>query len=333
MADDLTEARRRIRARVSSASELVERAVAAAAAPATEPAFVATSPDVARAAAASADQAVASGRDPGPLAGLAVSLKDLFVVAGEVTAAGSTILRDAPPARADAPAVARLRAAGAAFVGRTHMSEFAFSGVGLNPHFPVLANRRPRSNRPRASPAVHLGRRGVGCDRGRLGRAGLDTGGSITSGGAQGVVGFKGTARPVPSDGAIPPRPRSTRSARTRCATPSSSTGARRAHGAARASAPSAWRFAVPVQRRPDGLDDCCARVRACPCDALGGRRVDRRSRCPVRRVASINATGGFAPVELGLPSPLARRARSRVRPAGGGADPARRKMSAATSS
>jgi len=140
MADDLTEARRRIVARGTSAGDLVERAIAVAQTPPAAAAFVATSPAAARAAAAAADAAVAAGRDPGRLAGLAVSIKDLFYVEGEATAAGSTILREAPPARADAPAVARLRAAGAAFVGRTHMSEFAFSGVGLNPHLPVLAN-------------------------------------------------------------------------------------------------------------------------------------------------------------------------------------------------
>src|SRR6516164_4343065 len=128
MADDLTAARRRIVASAVSARQLVEEALAAAATPAAAPAFIATSPGAARAAAAAVDTAVAAGRDPGALAGLAVSIKDLFDVAGEVTTAGSKILREAPPAAADAPAVARLRAAGAAFVGRTHMSEFAFSG-------------------------------------------------------------------------------------------------------------------------------------------------------------------------------------------------------------
>src|SRR4029079_10866139 len=70
----------------------------------------------------------------------AVSIKDLFDVQGEVTGAGSTVLAGNPPATADAPAVARLRAAGAAFVGRTNMSEFAFSGVGINPHHGTPAN-------------------------------------------------------------------------------------------------------------------------------------------------------------------------------------------------
>jgi len=72
---------------------------------------------------------------PGPLAGIPVSIKNLCDVAGETTLAGSTALDDAAPAWADAPVVARLRAAGAIIVGSTNMSEFAFSAVGFNPHY------------------------------------------------------------------------------------------------------------------------------------------------------------------------------------------------------
>lgn len=75
------------------------------------------------------------GRAPSPYAGIPVSIKDLFDVAGQVTAAGSTILRDAEPATQDAMSVSRLRAAGFVFMGRTNMTEFAYSGVGLNPHY------------------------------------------------------------------------------------------------------------------------------------------------------------------------------------------------------
>ncbi len=72
---------------------------------------------------------------PSPLAGLPVSIKDLFDVAGQVTASGSSLLADAPQASDDAVVVQRLRAAGAILLGRTNMSEFAFSGLGLNPHY------------------------------------------------------------------------------------------------------------------------------------------------------------------------------------------------------
>src|SRR2546421_10834553 len=84
---------------------------------------------------------------PPPLAGLPVSIKDLFDIAGEVTTAGSKVLRDAAPASADAVAVARLRAAGAVVIGRSNMSEFAFSGIGINPHYGTPANPYDRGRR------------------------------------------------------------------------------------------------------------------------------------------------------------------------------------------
>lgn len=144
-----------------------------------------------------------------PLAGLAVSIKDLFNVAGQVTAAGSEVLADAPPARSDAPAVARLRAAGGRLIGRTHMVEFAFSGVGTNPHCPTPAAwdarfgalpgpaRVPGGSSSGAAVSVATGAAFVGL--------GSDTGGSIRIPAAlNGLVGFKSTARLVPTAGAIP---------------------------------------------------------------------------------------------------------------------------------
>src|SRR5690606_27036048 len=76
-----------------------------------------------------------SGVAPSPLAGLPISIKDLFDVAGETNLAGSVVRKDEPPAEADAPIVRRLRAAGAVIVGRTNMTEFAFSVLGLNPPY------------------------------------------------------------------------------------------------------------------------------------------------------------------------------------------------------
>jgi aspartyl-tRNA(Asn)/glutamyl-tRNA(Gln) amidotransferase subunit A len=75
-----------------------------------------------------------------PLAGLAISVKDLFDVAGEVSASGSTVMAGNPPALQDAAAVARLKAAGGVVLGRTHQVEFAFSGMGVNPHFGTPVN-------------------------------------------------------------------------------------------------------------------------------------------------------------------------------------------------
>ncbi len=84
---------------------------------------------------------------PSALAGLPVSIKDLFDIAGDVTTAGSKILRDAAPAAADAIAVARLRSAGAVVIGRSNMTEFAFSGIGINPHYGTPANPYDRGRR------------------------------------------------------------------------------------------------------------------------------------------------------------------------------------------
>ena len=142
-----------------------------------------------------------------PLAGLAVSVKDLFDVAGQPTTAGSMVLADRPPASADCPAVARLRAAGAALVGHTNLTEFAFSGVGINPHHGTPAN--PATAQLDATPRIPGGSTSGGAVSVAGGAAwaalGSDTGGSIRIPAAlQGLVGFKSTARLVPTEGCIP---------------------------------------------------------------------------------------------------------------------------------
>ncbi|MFZ4650668.1 MAG: amidase family protein, partial [Rubrivivax sp.] len=125
---------------------LVQQALDAAQGPAAAHVFTRLHPQAALAAARHADALVRAGvpvASGGPLAGLPVTVKDLFDVAGEATWAGSALRQEEPaaaPAQADAPTVARLRAAGAAILGKTNMSEFAFSGVGINPHFGTPRN-------------------------------------------------------------------------------------------------------------------------------------------------------------------------------------------------
>ena len=137
-----------------------------------------------------------------PLAGIPVSIKNLCDVAGETTLAGSKALDDAPPAEEDAPVVARLRAAGAVIVGSTNMSEFAFSGVGFNPHYGTPGNPADRKRVPGGSSsgaAVSV------ADRMAVAALGTDTGGSVRIPAAVcGIVGFKPTARRVPIDGVVP---------------------------------------------------------------------------------------------------------------------------------
>src|SRR5205085_5917255 len=139
-----------------------------------------------------------------PIDGLPVSLKDLFDVAGEVTRAGSRILADAPAAKQDAAAVARLRAAGAVFVGRTNMVEFAFGGLGLNPHYGTPKNPwdRPAARVPGGSSSGAAVAQAEGMCVMALGS---DTRGSIRAPAALcGVTGWKPTARRVPREGAFP---------------------------------------------------------------------------------------------------------------------------------
>src|SRR5438874_951490 len=126
----------------TSSRELVETALARIADPEGEGArtFTKVYAETARAAADAQDKLRRAGYVASPLAGLPVSIKDLFDVAGERTLAGSKALDDTPPAERDAPVVARLRAAGAVLIGRTNMTEFAFSGVGINPHYGTPGN-------------------------------------------------------------------------------------------------------------------------------------------------------------------------------------------------
>ena len=198
------------------------------------------------------------------LAGLAVSVKDLFDVAGQTTAAGSMVLVDAPPAAHDAPAVGRMKAAGGVLLGRTNMSEFAFSGVGTNPHHGTPVNpcdattpRIPGGSSSGAAVSVATGAAFVGL--------GSDTGGSIRIPAALcGVVGFKSTARLVPTDGALP----LSTTLDTVCAITRSVTDAITVHEVlakrqvTRSRAPlAAYRLAVDTDFMLAGLDETVARA------------------------------------------------------------------------
>jgi aspartyl-tRNA(Asn)/glutamyl-tRNA(Gln) amidotransferase subunit A len=153
------------------------------------------------------DSLHAAGLQRSPLEGLPVSVKDLFDVAGTPTTAGSSVLRDAPPASADAGVVQRLLAAGAVLVGKTNMTEFAYSGLGINPHYGTPANpwqrhaqRIPGGSSSGAAVAVADGM----C----IASVGSDTGGSARIPAALcGITGFKPTARRMPSTGLVPLSP------------------------------------------------------------------------------------------------------------------------------
>jgi aspartyl-tRNA(Asn)/glutamyl-tRNA(Gln) amidotransferase subunit A len=190
----------------SSSAELIEQALERISAPAGEGARVFTRvyADAARTAARASDQLRAVGLGRSVIDGLPVSIKDLFDVAGETTLAGSVALQGEPAAASHAVVVKRLLAVGAVLVGRTNMTEFAFSGLGINPHYGTPLNawdrvtgRIPGGSSSGAAVSVTDGMAVAGI--------GSDTGGSVRIPAALcGLAGFKPTARRVPTQGALP---------------------------------------------------------------------------------------------------------------------------------
>ena len=159
--------------------------------------------EAAQAAADAADARAKAGISLGPLDGAIVTIKDLFDVAGEVTRAGSKVVaEEGKPAAEDAPVVRRLRAAGAVIVAKTNMTEFAFSGVGVNPHFGTPGNPADRKRVPGGSTAGGA----VAVADGMCEIAiGSDTGGSCRMPAALcGVVGYKPSRQRIPTVGAFP---------------------------------------------------------------------------------------------------------------------------------
>src|SRR4051794_36323852 len=167
-------------------------------------AFIHVDKDAAITAAEAMDRLRQANAAPSRFAGIPISVKDLFDIKGQVTRAGSRALEDSPLAEADAPAVARLRRAGFVVIGRTNMTEFAYSGIGINPHFgtPKSVWRREVGHVPGGSSSGGAVAVADGMAHGGLG---TDTGGSCRIRAAwTGFVGFKPTQRRVPLEGAVP---------------------------------------------------------------------------------------------------------------------------------
>jgi aspartyl-tRNA(Asn)/glutamyl-tRNA(Gln) amidotransferase subunit A len=241
---------------------------------------------------------------PSRFAGIPVSIKDLFDIKGQVTRAGSKALNDAPPATTDAPVVARLRKAGFVVIGRTNMTEFAYSGLGVNPHYgtPRNAWRRDVGHVPGGSSSGA----GVSITDGMAHAAlGTDTGGSCRIPAAyNGIVGYKPTARRIPLDGGVPlsftldsygPIARSVAC----CAT----------IDAILADAPitpvqprpvKGMRLAVPTTVALDTLDNAVAHAfeRALATLSKNGALIERVAVPEFAEVAMLNAKGGFAAAE-----------------------------------
>ena len=310
MPNDLLATRQRIQLGDLTASAAIGRAIEHAQSAACCPAFLQTQFDEARDVARQADASHA----PAPisrLAGLPFSVKDLFDVAGQPTRAGSQVLAGSAPAQSDSPAVARLKAAGGAMIGRTHMVEFAFSGVGTNPHFPTPAAwdgrfgkavgdpgepRIPGGSSSGAGVSVAMGAAFIGL--------GSDTGGSIRIPAAlNGIVGFKSTAGRVPTEGAIP----LSTTLDTVCALTRSVRDAVLAHEilaarrVTRSPAPlSAYRIAIAQTTLLDGLDETVLRAFQRTLNALrmAGAKIDEIPLSEIGDLSAIQSTGGFSAAE-----------------------------------
>jgi aspartyl-tRNA(Asn)/glutamyl-tRNA(Gln) amidotransferase subunit A len=241
---------------------------------------------------------------PSPYAGIPISIKDLFDIKGQVTRAGSRALDDSPPAVADAPAVARLRRAGFVVIGRTNMTEFAYSGIGINPHYgtPKGAWQRSVGHVPGGSSSGAAVSVVDGMAHGALG---TDTGGSCRIPAAyNGIVGFKPTQRRVPLDGAVPlsssldsigPLART-----VNCCAVLDAVLANEQVAPLQPRPIRGMRLAVPTTVALDDLDDAVAKAfeRALEKLAREGALIERIAVPEFLDIAPMSAKGGFAAAE-----------------------------------
>ena len=290
----------------TTARDIVETCLARIADPAGEGqrAFIKVHADQARAMADAMDTLRRAGRAPSRYAGIPFSVKDLFDIAGEPTAAGSRALADAPPAIAHAPVVQRMLAQGFIPMGRTNMTEFAFSGLGINPHYgtPLGPWDRATGRIPGGSSA------GAGvsvADGMALAALGTDTGGSCRIPAAFcGVVGYKPTARRVPIEGVLPLSPSldsvGPLAPSVACA---AAVDAILAGGSPSPLAPfplAGLRLALPENFGLDGMDAMVAAAfdRALAALRAAGASIQSVGFPEFDEIPTINASGGFTAAE-----------------------------------
>ena len=267
-------------------------------------AFIRVYSEQARTMADAADALRKVGRSAGRYAGIPIALKDLFDVAGEPTPAGSRVLADAPPAAANAPVVARMLAAGFIPMGRVNMTEFAFSGLGINPHYGTplspwdrASGRIPGGSSSGTAVAVADGMAAAGL--------GTDTGGSCRIPAAFcGIVGYKPTARRVPIHGVLPLAPSldSVGPLAPSVGCCAAIDGILAGEGVF-APAPvglTGLRFAVPENVVLDGMDETVAAAfdRALGALSAAGAAVTRVRFPEFDEIQGVNAKGGLAASE-----------------------------------
>lgn len=306
MTETLSALQNRLRDGQATASGLAEEALALAMAADGEGkrVFATLHAERARAMAQASDTMRRAGIVRSPLEGLPVSIKDLFDVAGETTRAGSTALAEAPPAAEDAEIVRRLVAAGAVLVGRTNMTEFAFSGLGINPHYGTPLNPYDRASR-RIPGGSSSGAAVSVADGMAAAAVGTDTGGSVRIPAALcGLTGFKPTARRVPQGGTLPlsasldsigPLGRS-----VACCAVLDAVLAGEAFDLPEALPLAGLRLAVPTTLALDGMDATVARVFQQALERLSGAgaRITEIAVPDFAALGSINAKGGLPAAE-----------------------------------
>jgi aspartyl-tRNA(Asn)/glutamyl-tRNA(Gln) amidotransferase subunit A len=266
-------------------------------------AFLHIDRDAARRAADAMDALREANAEPSRFAGIPIAIKDLFDVQRQVTRAGSTAL-DGAPAAADAPAVERLRRAGFILIGRTNMSEFAFSGLGLNPHFGTPLSPWNRHEGRIAGGSTSGGAVAV-ADLMAHGALGTDTGGSCRIPAAFcGLVGFKPTASRIPRAGAVPLSTTldsvgSIARSVTCCETIDAIL-AGQSEPAAAVVTVTGLRFAAPQNYVLDSVDAAVAAALGAAIAALerAGAVVDAVTIPELDGIPTINAKGGFAAAE-----------------------------------
>lgn len=285
-------------------------------------AFITVNATAARAQADEIDRARAAGRSLPAFAGIPLALKDLFDVAGEVTSAGSRVLQDESPALRDAPVVARLRAAVFIFIGRNNMTEFAYSGLGLNPHHGTPLSPFERTTRRIAGGSTSGG--AVAVANGMAAASlGTDTGGSCRIPAAFcGIVGFKPTAHRVPRAGVVPlshsldsvgPLANSVAC----CATLDAILRGVTPRGIS-AAAIGDIRLLVPSTLVFEGIDEHVARAFERAIDTLGraGAKIERRALPELLDIRDTYARGGIPAAEAyAWHRPLLERCRDRYDP------------------
>lgn len=291
---------------VTSARKLVEACLARIADPAGEGqrVFIHVDKEAALEAADAMDRLRKANAAPSPYAGIPVSIKDLFDIKGQVTRAGSRALEDSAPAERDATVVARLRRAGFIVIGRTNMTEFAYSGIGINPHYgtPKSAWNRSVGHVPGGSSsgaAVSI------ADQMAFGALGTDTGGSCRIPAAfNGIVGYKPTQSRVPLDGGVPlsftldsfgPLANS-----VACCAVLDAVLADEKVEPLRPRPIKGMRLAVPTTVALDDLDDAVAKTfeRALEALSRAGALVERIEVPEFNDVGVMNAKGGFSAAE-----------------------------------